>query len=148
MEDLKAAGEREEELLRQLAGVKATIEKLGGAGPPPPTPSAAFWEQPFSEEIDETSIPPNFHEVVIESFDGTQDPHTYLQAFQTQMYISGGNDRLSCKLFPRILRGVAMNWLATLLSRSIRSFTNKVKHLELADLFHIRQNKGETPKVT
>ncbi|RDX82686.1 hypothetical protein CR513_36496, partial [Mucuna pruriens] len=35
---------------------------------------------------------------MIESFDRTQNPYTYLQAFQTQMYISGGDDRLSCKL--------------------------------------------------
>ncbi|RDX65185.1 hypothetical protein CR513_56179, partial [Mucuna pruriens] len=39
---------------------------------PLPTPSTqAFWIQPFSKEIDETTIPPNFHEVVIESFNGT-----------------------------------------------------------------------------
>ncbi|RDX65184.1 hypothetical protein CR513_56178, partial [Mucuna pruriens] len=74
------------------------------------------------------------------------------------MYISEGNNRLSCKLFPGTLRGVAMNWLATLSPRYIRSFSdiatsfasqfvaNKVKRLEVAYLFDIRQNKGETLK--
>ncbi|RDY09029.1 hypothetical protein CR513_06675, partial [Mucuna pruriens] len=38
------------------------------------------------------------------------------------MYISGGNDRLSCKLFPGTLRGVAMQWMATLPPRSIQTF--------------------------
>ncbi|RDY06530.1 hypothetical protein CR513_09464, partial [Mucuna pruriens] len=145
MDDLKAVGEREEELRHQLAVVKATMEKLGGAAVPPSAP-----------KIDETAIPPNFCEVVIESFDGTQDLHTHLQAFQTQMYISRGNDRLSRKLFLGTLQGIAMNWLATLLPQSIRSFSdiptsfafqftlNKIKCLEVADLFNIRQNKGET----
>ncbi|RDX76257.1 hypothetical protein CR513_43773, partial [Mucuna pruriens] len=129
MDDLKATDEREEELRHQLATVKATVEKPRGATTPPPAPSTqAFWAQPFSEEIDETTIPPNFRKVVIEPFDGTQDPHTHLQAFQTQMYISGGNDRLSYKLFPGTLRA------------------NKVKCLEVADLFDIRKNKRETLK--
>ncbi|RDY00393.1 hypothetical protein CR513_16431, partial [Mucuna pruriens] len=61
-----------------------------------------------------TPIPQNFREVIIEPFDGSQNPHTHLQAFQTQMYISRGDDRLSYKLFPGTLRGVAMHWLATL----------------------------------
>ncbi|RDX72511.1 hypothetical protein CR513_48009, partial [Mucuna pruriens] len=65
--------------------------------------------QPFSEAIDGMPIPPNFREVVVEPFDGMQDPHAHLQAFQTQIYISGGNDALSCKLFPGTLRGVAMH---------------------------------------
>ncbi|RDX61417.1 hypothetical protein CR513_60350, partial [Mucuna pruriens] len=74
------------------------------------------------------------------------------------MYISGRNDPLSCKLFPRILKGVAMHWLATLPPRSIRSFNdliasfalqfavNKVKCLEVVDLFDIQQAKGEALK--
>ncbi|RDX91693.1 hypothetical protein CR513_26283, partial [Mucuna pruriens] len=98
--------------------------------------------QPFCKEIDETPIPLNFREVVVEPFDRTQDPYVYLQAFQTQIYISGGNDRLSCKIFPGTLRGVAMQWMTTLPARSIKTFNdlarsfvsqfvaNKVKKLE------------------
>ncbi|RDX97000.1 hypothetical protein CR513_20277, partial [Mucuna pruriens] len=109
-------------------------------------------------EIDETPIPPNFREVVVEPFDGSQDPYAHLQTFQTQMYISGGNDRLSCKLFPGTLRGVAMQWMATLPPRSIQTFkdlagsfvsqfaANKVKKLEVANLFDIKQTEGESLK--
>ncbi|RDX60608.1 hypothetical protein CR513_61235, partial [Mucuna pruriens] len=43
----------------------------------------AFWRQPFSKEIDRTPIPPNFRELVMNPFDGTQDPHAHLHAFQT-----------------------------------------------------------------
>ncbi|RDY06590.1 hypothetical protein CR513_09399, partial [Mucuna pruriens] len=117
-----------------------------------------FWGQPFSEEIDETQVPPNFREVVVEPVDGTQDPHAHLQVFQTQMYISEGNNKLSCKLFPGTLRGVAMQWMATLPARTIRTFNdlastfvsqfaaNKVKKLEVAYLFDIRQARGESLK--
>ncbi|RDX86850.1 hypothetical protein CR513_31764, partial [Mucuna pruriens] len=103
-------------------------------------------------------VPPNFRELLIESFDGTQDPHAHLQAFHTQMYISGGGDRLSCKLFPGTLRGVAMQWMATLPPRSIHTFNdlarlflsqfaaNKAKKLEVADLFDIKQARGESLK--
>ncbi|RDX87786.1 hypothetical protein CR513_30700, partial [Mucuna pruriens] len=65
-------------------------------------------EPPRNQEIDETRVPPNFREIMVEPFDGSIDPHAHLQAFQTQMYISGGDDKLSCKLFPGTLRGVAM----------------------------------------
>ncbi|RDX69002.1 hypothetical protein CR513_51941, partial [Mucuna pruriens] len=60
------------------------------------------------------------------------------------MYLSGGNDRLSCKLFPGTLRGVAMQWMVTLPPRSFAA--NKVKRLEVADLFDIRQAEGESLK--
>ncbi|RDX78899.1 hypothetical protein CR513_40749, partial [Mucuna pruriens] len=74
------------------------------------------------------------------------------------MYISGGSDQLSCKLFPGTLRGVAMQWMATLPARSIQTFSqlarsfvsqfavNKVKKLEVADLFDIKQGRGESLK--
>ncbi|RDX61807.1 hypothetical protein CR513_59925, partial [Mucuna pruriens] len=135
LEAMRMAKRREEDLRRQIAAL-----------------------QPFCEEIDETPIPPNFREVIVDPFDGTQDPYAHLQAFQTQMYINGGNDKLSCKLFPGTLRGVAMQWMATLSARSIRTFNdlaslflsqfaaNKIKRLEVADLFDIKQSRGESLK--
>ncbi|RDX96594.1 hypothetical protein CR513_20733, partial [Mucuna pruriens] len=126
---MRAAERREEELRQQIAALKTAEEQNQEEHGEEVTPP--FWGQPFCKEIDETVIPPNFREVVVESFDGSQDPHTHLQAFQTQMYISGGNDRLSCKLFPRTLRGFA---------------ANKVKKLEVADLFDIKQGEGESLK--
>ncbi|RDX99754.1 hypothetical protein CR513_17148, partial [Mucuna pruriens] len=40
------------------------------------------------------------------------------------MYISGGDNRLNCKHFPGTLRGVTMQWMATLLARSIQTFSD------------------------
>ncbi|RDX95225.1 hypothetical protein CR513_22292, partial [Mucuna pruriens] len=135
------AEQREEELCQQIAMMKAKGK----------------WEA-VAIEIDETPIPPNFREIVVEPYDETQDHYAHLQAFQTQMYISGGNDRLSYKLFPRTLRGVAMQWMATLPARSIQTFndlansfvsqfaTKKVKKLKVEDLFDIEQARGESLK--
>ncbi|RDY06337.1 hypothetical protein CR513_09689, partial [Mucuna pruriens] len=59
---------REEELQQQLEALKAA----GMREPAVATeaPAQPFWGQPFSREIDETLIPPNFKEIVVEPFDG------------------------------------------------------------------------------
>ncbi|RDX99757.1 hypothetical protein CR513_17151, partial [Mucuna pruriens] len=80
LEAMKMAERREEELRQQIATFKTTERQN-------PTPREEnsiqpFWGQPFASEIDETCIPPNFREIVVEPFDGTQDPYAYLQAFQ------------------------------------------------------------------
>ncbi|RDX67102.1 hypothetical protein CR513_54059, partial [Mucuna pruriens] len=64
-EAMRIAEQREEKLQRQIANLKARNE------------------QPFGEEIDEARIPTNFREVLVDSSDGTQDPHAHLQVFQT-----------------------------------------------------------------
>ncbi|RDX65831.1 hypothetical protein CR513_55474, partial [Mucuna pruriens] len=148
--------EMREELRWQLARFKSAEE--WEATHPDAAFMHPFWGQPFSADIDETPVPPGFREVVVEPFDGTQDPHAHLQAYQTQMYISGGSDQLNCKLFPGALRGVAMQWMATLPPRSIQTFgqlagsfisqfaANKAKKLEVADLFDLKQGREESLK--
>ncbi|RDX82515.1 hypothetical protein CR513_36686, partial [Mucuna pruriens] len=150
------AEQREEELRQQIASLKVRNEQeqeVRGEGLAQP-----LWRQPFCEEIDEARIPPHFREIMVDPFDETQDPHAHLQVFQTQMYISGGDDKLSCKLFPRTLRGVALQWMMNLPPRSIHVFSdlaglflsqfaaNKPKRLEMANLFDIKQAGGESLK--
>ncbi|RDY12155.1 hypothetical protein CR513_03082, partial [Mucuna pruriens] len=154
-EALRMAQERAQELQRQLEAIKEAHEREAPSQQETPQ---SFWGPPFSREIDETRIPPNFREIMVEPFDGSQDPHAHLQAFQAQMYISGGNDRLSCKLFPRTLKGVAIQWMTTLPPRTIQTFkdladvfisqfaANKKKQLKVADLFDIKQSREESLK--
>ncbi|RDX78451.1 hypothetical protein CR513_41271, partial [Mucuna pruriens] len=128
-EAMKMAKQREEDLRRQIASLKTRNEQEQETrGEHVALP---LWRQPFGEEIDEARVPPHFREISVDPFDGTQDPHAHLQAFQTQMYISGGDDKLSCKLFPGTLRGFV---------------ANKPKRLEVADLFDIKQGGGESLK--
>ncbi|RDX77831.1 hypothetical protein CR513_41976, partial [Mucuna pruriens] len=139
LEAMRVAKQREDKFCRQIAAMKATVERI--ERPARETMSIqAFWGPPFSEEIDRTPIPAIFWELVVEPFDSTQDPHPHLQAFQTQMYISGGNDSLNCKLFLDTLKGMTMHWLATLLTHTIRSSN------DLVVFFDIRQTKGESLK--
>ncbi|RDX93431.1 hypothetical protein CR513_24311, partial [Mucuna pruriens] len=144
LEAIRAVERREEELHQQISAVKARDEHEPNLREE--SSAQSFWRQPFCEEVDETPIPPNFREVVMDPFDGTQDPYAHLQAFQTQMYISG------------TLRGVAMHWMTTLPTRSIRTFSdlvglflsqfvaNKTKRMEVANLFVIKQSRGESLK--
>ncbi|RDX89574.1 hypothetical protein CR513_28679, partial [Mucuna pruriens] len=68
---------------------------------------------------------------MVDPFDGIQDLHAHLQAFQMQMYINGESDALSCKLFSGTLRGVAMQWLSALPTRTIQSFKDLAKEENL-----------------
>ncbi|RDX87784.1 hypothetical protein CR513_30704, partial [Mucuna pruriens] len=74
LEALRRAQERAEELQQQLEAIRGTQREET------PTQIKAspqvFWGQPFSQEINET-------EIMVEPFDGSQDPHAHLQAFQT-----------------------------------------------------------------
>ncbi|RDX91486.1 hypothetical protein CR513_26526, partial [Mucuna pruriens] len=107
--------------------------------------------QEEAEKIGNTPILSQFKKLVIDLFDGSQEP-------RTQVYINDANDLLSCKLFLGTLRGVAMRWFSSLPPRSVTSFVdlaaafefqfaaNKTKRLKVADLFDIKQSKTETLK--
>ncbi|RDX91669.1 hypothetical protein CR513_26318, partial [Mucuna pruriens] len=115
---MRMAEQREEELRQQIAALKAADRRE----------SAAREEGiPFCKEIDEILIPPNFREVVVEPFDGTQDPHAHLQAFQAQMHFKRSDYALDG-------------------DPSSQFAANKVKKLEVADLFDIKQSRGESLK--
>ncbi|RDX75242.1 hypothetical protein CR513_44908, partial [Mucuna pruriens] len=70
-------------------------------------------------------------ELVVDPFDNTHDRHVHLQDFQTQVYISG-----------RTIH--TFNDLAT--GFMFQFATNKAKKLEVANLFDIKQAKGESLK--
>ncbi|RDX86876.1 hypothetical protein CR513_31729, partial [Mucuna pruriens] len=58
------AEQREEELRQQLEALKDTDRRGSTAQEEAPG-------QPFNREVNETLIPPNFREIVVEPFDGT-----------------------------------------------------------------------------
>ncbi|RDY09599.1 hypothetical protein CR513_06007, partial [Mucuna pruriens] len=74
-----------------------------------------------------------------------------------QVYISGGDDVISCKLLPKTLRGVAMQSFLGLSPKTIHTFNDLVTtfvsyfaanraKLEVTDLFDIKQAKEESLK--
>lgn len=81
-----------------------------------------------------------------------------MDAFQTQMMNSGGNDAVSCKMLAGTITDVALKWFKGLTSLSVTSFedlashfvqqfsANKKKLVQSEDLFDLRQGAAESLK--
>ncbi|RDX93540.1 hypothetical protein CR513_24188, partial [Mucuna pruriens] len=79
---MRVAEQREDELCQQITAIKTIAERT--KRPAQETMIIqAFWGQPFSEEIDRTPISANFRELVVEPFEGTQDPHAHFEQNET-----------------------------------------------------------------
>ncbi|RDY03310.1 hypothetical protein CR513_13115, partial [Mucuna pruriens] len=128
---MRRVGERELELHEQPDALKVAV------GHNEPLPPFMFCGQPFSEHINNV---------------------VHLQAFQMQVYISCGDNLISCKLFPGTLKGVTMRWFSGLSPHTIHTFndlvaafisqfaTNRAKMIEVTDFFDIKQTKSESLK--
>jgi len=113
---------------------------------------------PLANTIMEEPIPQNFVIPKIAPFTGSSDPELHLKAFQARMLISGGNDAICCKMFMGTLAEIALEWFNIILRSSINLFAdfkhvflerfsaNRVKPVEMADMFDIRQNAEESLK--
>ncbi|RDY01388.1 hypothetical protein CR513_15295, partial [Mucuna pruriens] len=136
---------REEELRQQIIALKAAsrtepANREDNSG-------QSFWGQPFSKEIDEAMVPANFRELLIDPFDGTQDPMP-IYKLSTHRCTSAEAATDSVANYSR--------WMATLPPRSIHTCNdlarlflskfaaNKTKKLEVADLFDFKQARGES----
>ncbi|RDX76846.1 hypothetical protein CR513_43143, partial [Mucuna pruriens] len=68
----------EEAMKRQKEAEKHHENELNTEGCPDPHPPRVTWGLLFSEQIDGTPIPSQFKELVIDSFDDSQDPRVHL----------------------------------------------------------------------
>ncbi|RDX97087.1 hypothetical protein CR513_20184, partial [Mucuna pruriens] len=125
--EIKQVEEREARLREQRELLRST------EGHSDPLPLPVAWGQPFNEQIDGTPIPPQFKELVVDPFDGSQDPRVNLHAFQTPVYINNDDDLISCKLFMGTLREVAMRWFSSLPPRSIITSINHKTIIQISD---------------
>ncbi|RDX77223.1 hypothetical protein CR513_42691, partial [Mucuna pruriens] len=73
---MRAAKQREEELRQQIAALRAASGRDQTEREEDPA-------QPFWGNHRRNPYPLNFREVVVEPFDGSQDPYAHLQTFQT-----------------------------------------------------------------
>lgn len=78
--------------------------------------------QPLSEAIQAVEIPHQFWEPVIRAYNGTGDPQSHVDAVQNQMFISGDNDVISCKMLVDTLTEVALKCLKGVPPRSVVGF--------------------------
>jgi len=114
--------------------------------------------QLFSFEILNEPIPANYVFPKIGSFNGKQDLNAHVKNFRAQMLIYGGSDAVRCKMLAGSLTDTRLDWFNNFPEGSVTSLevfvrllvahfaANKTKLPDTADLFDVRQARGEAVK--
>ena len=58
----------------------------------------------------------------VEAYDGSKDPLDHLESFKTLMHLQGVADKIMCKAFPIMLKGLVRIWFSRLMPNSIITF--------------------------
>jgi hypothetical protein len=59
---------------------------------------------------------------LVDKYDGRGDPAKYVESLRAHLILHGTLDEISCRAFPLTLTGVAREWFARLLVKSIDNF--------------------------
>ena len=86
-------------------------------------------DSPFTTSVLECPLPPKFHLLQLEFYDGTKDPLDHIGAFKTIQNLQQTLDEVIYRSFLATLRGAARVWFNKLLASSIANFE------QLSDLF-------------
>ncbi|KAL2491856.1 Retrotrans gag domain-containing protein [Abeliophyllum distichum] len=84
--------------------------------------SMVLEEDPFSLEVMAVPLPRDSKQSKMEKYDGSSDPVDHLRSFVDLMRLQATPDAIMCRAFPPTLRPEARDWVATLSSKSIRTF--------------------------
>ena len=79
-------------------------------------------DSPFTTSVNSFPLPPKFRMSYIESYDRAKDPLDHLESFMTLMHLQGLADKIICRAFPTILKGLARIWFSRLTPNSISTF--------------------------
>ncbi|XP_027150254.1 uncharacterized protein LOC113750488 [Coffea eugenioides] len=111
---------------------------------------------PFTDDINEERLPPNFKLPAIPSYDGRGDPENHIHAFISAFRLYCIPDPVICRAFPVFLRGTARKWFWGLEPRSISTLGELVERFlhrfifsrpttrTSAYLLNMQQNPGES----
>ncbi|XP_071923109.1 uncharacterized protein [Coffea arabica] len=111
---------------------------------------------PFTDDINEERLPPNFKLPAIPSYDGRGDPEDHIHAFISAFRLYCIPDPVICRAFPVFLRGTARKWFWGLEPRSISTLGELVERFlhrfissrpttrTSAYLLNMQQNPGES----
>ncbi|KAL2481922.1 Retrotrans gag domain-containing protein [Abeliophyllum distichum] len=91
--------------------------------------SMVLEEDPFSLEVMVVPLPRDFKQSKMEKYDGSSDPVDHLRSFVDLMRLQATPDAIMCRAFSPTLRLEARNWVATLPSKSIRTFDEFFKSI-------------------
>ncbi|XP_071933903.1 uncharacterized protein [Coffea arabica] len=111
---------------------------------------------PFTDDINEKRLPPNFKLPSIPSYDGRGDPEDHIHAFISAFRLYCIPDPVICRAFPIFLQGTARKWFWGLELRSISTLGELVEKFlhrfvssrpttrTSAYLLNMQQNPGES----
>ncbi|XP_027120344.2 uncharacterized protein [Coffea arabica] len=111
---------------------------------------------PFTDDINEERLPPNFKLPSIPSYDGRGDPEDHIHAFISAFRLYCIPDPVICRAFPVFLQGTARKWFWDLEPRSISTLEELVEKFlhrfvssrpttrTSAYLLNMQQNPGES----
>ena len=89
-------------------------------------------DSPFTTTILECPVPSKFRLPQLEPFDWLKDPQDHLNAFKTTLALQQPPNKILCRSFPTILKGVARELFTKLPTSSV----DKFEHLSNAFLHH------------
>ena len=77
---------------------------------------------PLTTEVFNRPLPPKFHLPQSESFDSLRDPLDHIESFKTLILLQMTPNKVMCRAFPTMLKGVARVWFGKLPSGTIANF--------------------------
>ncbi|XP_071906224.1 uncharacterized protein [Coffea arabica] len=111
---------------------------------------------PFTDDINEERLPPNFNLLSIQSYDGRGDPEDHIHAFISVFRLYCIPDLVICRAFPVFLQGTARKWFWGLEPRNISTLGELVERFlhrfmssrpttrTSAYLLNMQQNPGKS----
>ncbi|XP_071926054.1 uncharacterized protein [Coffea arabica] len=111
---------------------------------------------PFTDDINEERLPPNFKLPLIQSYDGRGDPEDHIHAFISAFRLYCIPDPVICRAFPVFLQGTTRKWfwglepksistLGELVERFLHRFVSSRPTIRTsAYLLNMQQNPGES----
>ncbi|XP_071906205.1 uncharacterized protein [Coffea arabica] len=111
---------------------------------------------PFTDDINEERLPPNFKLPAVPPYDGRGDPEDHIHAFISAFRLHCIPDPIICRAFPVFLRGTARKWFWALEPKSISTLgelVEKFLHRFVSSrpttrtstyLLTVQQNPGES----
>ena len=116
-------------------------------------------KSPFTQRIENASLPRRFHQPTFSLYNGRTDPVTHISHFNQKMAIHSKDKALMCKIFPSSLGPMVMRWFNGLKANSIDSFKKLTQSfgarfitcsrvpLPLGSLLSMSMREGETLKA-
>ena len=77
---------------------------------------------PFTTEVLNHPLPPKFHLLQLESYDGSKDPLDHIKSFKTLMLLQMTPGKVMCRAFPTTLKKAANVWFSKIPPETIADF--------------------------